>query len=443
MKLLPRILSGTSAGSIIAAIVGVRTGPELQELFFSSGELDRLVGTSVFFRPEHKAAGTAEPGPPRRACFLDLVRLTLGGGPLFSVEVLGDTIQDLVGGFTFLEAFNRTGRILNIMVSRSDGRDPMLCNYITAPHVLVWSACRASSAVPGIFAPCELWARGPRGEPTALSELKFTDGCVDSDLPRQRLTELFNVNLFIVSQVNPAAMVLSPAAVEESGVATGGTTAMLLRLLRSEVSSYIRTVSEVTFKRLPFRTPVTRLVNLLVQEYSGDINVFPQIPFLAELPKMLDNPTPEYLKIAMHRGQLAVWQRASQIKCLCLVEFEMDRVCRRLQDRLTAGTAGRAQPSGHAAGREAPIPSRVGQIPSFNTLDQAPNATTLPASRSGSHHSISGLHKTDSGASSSLVGATPLLASDASYLNLLQLDHMSLAHVHDTPPSPEAGRRNH
>lgn len=29
------------------------------------------------------------------------------------------------------------------------------------------------------------------------------DGSVGSDLPMQRLTELFNVNTFIVSQVNP------------------------------------------------------------------------------------------------------------------------------------------------------------------------------------------------------------------------------------------------
>ena len=33
--------------------------------------------------------------------------------------------------------------------------------------------------------------------------MKFEDGSVSSDLPMQRLTELFNVNTFIVSQVNP------------------------------------------------------------------------------------------------------------------------------------------------------------------------------------------------------------------------------------------------
>ena len=52
------------------------------------------------------------------------------------------------------EAFDRTGRIINITVSPNDAhRPPRLLNYLTAPHVLVWSAATASSAVPGVFRP--------------------------------------------------------------------------------------------------------------------------------------------------------------------------------------------------------------------------------------------------------------------------------------------------
>ena len=35
------------------------------------------------------------------------------------------------------------------------------------------------------------------------SGLRYQDGSVGSDLPMQRLAELFNINTFIVSQVNP------------------------------------------------------------------------------------------------------------------------------------------------------------------------------------------------------------------------------------------------
>jgi len=58
------------------------------------------------------------------------------------------------GNYTFQEAFDRTGRILNIIVAPANNSDPpRLLNYLTSPHVLVWSAAAVSSAAPGIFEP--------------------------------------------------------------------------------------------------------------------------------------------------------------------------------------------------------------------------------------------------------------------------------------------------
>ena len=46
------------------------------------------------------------------------------------------------------------GRVLNITVTRSDGRAPaLLCNYLTTPHLLVYSASLASCTIPGVFEP--------------------------------------------------------------------------------------------------------------------------------------------------------------------------------------------------------------------------------------------------------------------------------------------------
>jgi TAG lipase/steryl ester hydrolase/phospholipase A2/LPA acyltransferase len=36
-----------------------------------------------------------------------------------------------------------------------------------------------------------------------FSSFKFVDGSVAADLPLKRMAELFNINTFIVSQVNP------------------------------------------------------------------------------------------------------------------------------------------------------------------------------------------------------------------------------------------------
>lgn len=46
--------------------------------------------------------------------------------------------QDLAGNYTFQEAFDRTGRIINITVAPQNDYDPpRLLNYLTAPHVCV------------------------------------------------------------------------------------------------------------------------------------------------------------------------------------------------------------------------------------------------------------------------------------------------------------------
>lgn len=57
-----------------------------------------------------------------------------------------------IGEETFQEAFDRTGRIINITVAPLNHYEPpRLLNYLTAPHVCVWSAAAASCAIPGLF----------------------------------------------------------------------------------------------------------------------------------------------------------------------------------------------------------------------------------------------------------------------------------------------------
>ena len=62
------------------------------------------------------------------------------------------------------QAFDRTGRIVNITVAPQNRTDPpRLLNYLTAPHVLVWSAAVCSSSVPGVFEPSYLLVKDADG----------------------------------------------------------------------------------------------------------------------------------------------------------------------------------------------------------------------------------------------------------------------------------------
>ena len=90
---------------------------------------------------------------------------------------LAEVIRANVGGdLTFQEAFDKTGRILNVPVKAVDldadaaarsttrrAAQHRMLNYLTAPHVVVWSASRASCSVPGVYAPFPLLACDPDG----------------------------------------------------------------------------------------------------------------------------------------------------------------------------------------------------------------------------------------------------------------------------------------
>ena len=77
------------------------------------------------------------------------------------------------------------------------------------------SASLASCAIPGVFEPVELMAKGRDGNNEPYFKTggwRWTDGGLQADLPKQRLTELFNVNQFIVSQVPRPASTASERA---------------------------------------------------------------------------------------------------------------------------------------------------------------------------------------------------------------------------------------
>jgi len=190
-KMLPRIISGTSAGSIVAAGCCTRTDDELPQLLndFIHGDLDVFQDST---NPE---------------TVYDHIARLLKIGVWADISYLTRVMQELVGDLTFQEAYNRTRRILNITVSSASVYElPRLLNYLTAPHVLIWSAIAASCSVPFIFSSSELMAKDPKTglpQPWNASPQRWIDGSVDNDLPISKLSELFNVNHFIVSQVNP------------------------------------------------------------------------------------------------------------------------------------------------------------------------------------------------------------------------------------------------
>lgn len=130
-KLLPPIITGTSAGALMGAIVCTRTDDELRRILV----------------PElaHKIKFCHD------SLLKHLARYATTGAFFDTDQWCRLAVWFSRGSLTFKEAYERTGRIFNVSVVPNDPHSPpKLLNYITAPNCVIWSAVMASAAIPGV-----------------------------------------------------------------------------------------------------------------------------------------------------------------------------------------------------------------------------------------------------------------------------------------------------
>jgi predicted acylesterase/phospholipase RssA len=178
--LLPTVLSGSSAGAIVAAIVATHGDGALAGIFdpgYVKMEAWRDFGLEHFFR----------------------------GRGFGNIDKLRHAINRNVRKDTFEEAFHRTGRVVNVSVSPADPNQfPRLLNFHNAPNVFVRRAVLASCALPGLFPPVVLHARNfSGGSVPYMPKSTWLDGSLKMDVPKTHLARMHNVNHLIVSQTNP------------------------------------------------------------------------------------------------------------------------------------------------------------------------------------------------------------------------------------------------
>ena len=139
--LLPRIITGTATGALIAALVGIHTEDELLDFLNGDG-----IDLTAFAR--HREASNTSVVSDKKALIPEyhsgllqtLLRRTrryVREGYFLDVNVLEECVRANVGDLTFEEAYARTKRVLNITVATSSrGGIPNLLNYLTAPNVV-------------------------------------------------------------------------------------------------------------------------------------------------------------------------------------------------------------------------------------------------------------------------------------------------------------------
>ncbi|KAK6065631.1 Lipase 4-like protein 1 [Seiridium cupressi] len=326
VKLLPRIISGASAGSIVCSVVCTRTDEEIPQVLseFPHGDL-------AVFEEEGNEDG-----------LLAHLRRLFTEGNWSDIKHLTRVMRDLLGDMTFQEAYNRTRRICNICVSSASIYElPRLLNYVTSPNVMIWSAVAASCSVPLVFSAAPLLVKDPatgRHSPWNPTPQMWIDGSVDNDLPMTRLAEMFNVNHFIVSQVNPHVVPFlsnedAPYSASEARSQSSGGQAewiyTVAQLAKSEALHRLQIIAELGI----FPNLVTKVRSILSQKYSGDINILPAMGVL-DLPKILANPTSDFMHRSCLSGERATWPKLSRVRDRCAIELALDRAVHALKARV-------------------------------------------------------------------------------------------------------------
>ena len=304
--LLPRVITGSSAGSIIAGILATHTDEELQEMF-KPGRFD-FEWSSMF----------------------GLYDLLKGEG-LLDQKVLQRSIDKNIPEMTFLEAYKHTNRILNISVSPADSHQfPRLLNYLTAPNVLVRRAALASAAVPGLFPPVQLRAKNFAGKSVAyMPQNRWIDGSVHEDIPKEKVNRLHNINHYIVSQTNPHVVPFLNEEIEETGLVPF-IQDVILKAPMVQLEHFLELVHQ--HFDLPGLGSIIKKAHAMVsQTYSGDITIYPE-RHLINMSKIFTNLDPDQAAKMMHEGRRATWPKIERIRNTTQISRTFDECLKRMSE---------------------------------------------------------------------------------------------------------------
>lgn len=302
--ILPDIISGSSGGSIVGAILCTHRDDDMAP-FFAPDWLDR----------QAVAAGLASPAGTR----------------LTSEEVRGQ-LDLLIPDLTFQEAYKLTGRHLNVSVAPAERhQNSRLLNAIASPNVMIREAVLASCAVPGIFDAVSLMAKDHKGKRVPyLADRKWVDGSVTNDLPAKRLARLYGVNHYIVSQANPhitpfISDLKQPGSVVDS----------VRQATVASTKAWMNAGLSIWEKPLSYFPALNGLANMTMsiidQDYGGDITIV-NPPRLWSPAKILSQLSVEDMTDLIATGEAMSWPKIEMIRTQTRISRTLTRCRHALAD---------------------------------------------------------------------------------------------------------------
>ena len=311
-KLLPRVISGSSAGAVMASLLGTRNDHELDAMFRGDG-IDLHSWRRLSLREMFRQKSIMDNRQLEK-----FLRLNLG-------EV------------TFEEAFKKTRRMINITVSPvAKNLQPHLLNYLTTPHLLIWSAVLASCAVPGLFPPVMLVSKDRAGqERPFMSSVRWVDGAIQSDLPTQRLAELYNVNHRIVSQTNPHVLPFMTDPTRKEGWVR-----FLNDLVKGEFqyrSKQVLRLASYGLNQGIIKALLEGVVAIVDQQYLGDVTIHPPVRG-RDYVRVLGNLSHDEFRQWVLAGERATWPKIAMIRDQTTIGQTLEDCIIRLKKQRARGT---------------------------------------------------------------------------------------------------------
>ena len=210
-RLTPRLISGSSAGAFVGAVLATRIDAELTDLL--GGQSSEPVSDVLAGAMEAASVAFSQPG-------------------------LRDFLERLIPDMTLAEAQAHSGRRVNIVVARRDSdAGGTVLNADVAPNVLIRDAVVASCAVPYVYPSLKIGERRPDGSQSDYADgARFMDGSLHADLPTTWLREHCGATNLIASVVNPFELPFMTNP-DQHGAAMHAMASMGMNALRGAMSA--------------------------------------------------------------------------------------------------------------------------------------------------------------------------------------------------------------
>jgi len=112
---------------------------------------------------------------------------------IFNIDQVKTFLRTFSGDLTFKDVYEKNGWILNVNVTSHRLNQARLCNYISTPDVIIWSAVIASCSITEFYGVQELLIKNKKGQIVPYhGEDKegiygYVDGSFSYDLPVDRI----------------------------------------------------------------------------------------------------------------------------------------------------------------------------------------------------------------------------------------------------------------